>query len=198
MKRLIIFVSLIYPLVCHSQGMEKVKTYKEFMACVAQEKLGLHEIMNYPVLFPVKRNDYTSFVNSKFGKRNHPVYKVVRNHTGVDIAEPKGTPVYSAGNGKIVKTGYNKGYGYYIEVEHSHKFVTLYGHLSKILVKKGQQVVCGEHIGNVGSTGVSTGPHLHYEVKKNGIYLNPEDWCYCLMKILEEIKKKQAENYAEL
>lgn len=116
-----------------------------------------------------------SRISSRFGKRFHPIKKRYRAHHGVDYASPRGTPVESSGDGVIVKSGWNGGYGKYIEIKHKGKYKTAYGHLSKIAkgIRKGRRVKQGQVIGYVGSTGNSTGPHLHYEVKVWGQVVNP-------------------------
>ncbi len=116
-----------------------------------------------------------SRISSRFGKRFHPIKKKYKAHHGVDYASPRGTPVESSGDGVIVKSGWNGGYGKYIEIKHKGKYKTAYGHLSKIArgIKKGRRVKQGQVIGYVGSTGRSTGPHLHYEVKVWNQVVNP-------------------------
>jgi hypothetical protein len=117
-------------------------------------------------------------ISSKFGYRVDPVTKK-RNtfHSGLDIAAPEGTPVYAAEKGKVVDAGYkNNGYGNLIIIQHSADLATYYGHLSKIDVSKGKDVKKGDLIGKIGSTGKVTGPHLHFEIRKGGQALNPEDY----------------------
>lgn len=115
-------------------------------------------------------------VSSKFSyRRLHPIRKIYRPHLGVDYAAAFGTPVVAAGEGYVVFKGKKKGFGNYLEVKHSHGFVTCYGHLNKFGkgVARGRHVVQGQVIGYVGNTGLSTGPHLCYRVRKNGKYINP-------------------------
>ena len=112
-------------------------------------------------------------VTSAYGIRNHPVYGRIKRHTGVDLSAGVGTPIYSAANGRIMKACYYSGYGKYVKIRHSGSIDTAYGHLSRILVRPGQQVRQGQIIGYVGVTGVTTGPHLHYEVIQNGKFINP-------------------------
>jgi len=113
-------------------------------------------------------------LSSKFGNRFHPTLFRWRFHGGVDMACPKGTAIHVPADGVVVKSGWNNAYGNYIKVKHSNGFETVYGHLSRIKIKKGQKVFKGEIIGEVGSTGLSTGPHLHYEILKNNKRVNPE------------------------
>lgn len=113
-------------------------------------------------------------LSSKFGNRFHPTLYRWRFHGGVDMACPKGTEIYTPADGVVVKSGWNGGYGNYIKVKHGNGYETVYGHLSKVSVKKGQKVKKGDVIGKVGSTGRSTGAHLHYEIIKNKKRVNPE------------------------
>jgi len=106
----------------------------------------------------------------------HPVRKKRVLHAGVDIAAPNGTPVYASGNGKVVEARYSSSYGWYVEIRHAGGFSTLYAHLSKLYVKKGNVVHMGRRIGNVGHTGIATGNHLHFELRKNGKPQNPLQW----------------------
>lgn len=112
-------------------------------------------------------------ITSKFGGRVHPVRRVWKRHTGVDLKASIGTPVRAAANGRVVKASYYSGYGKYIKLRHSGFIETAYGHLSRMIVKPNQMVKQGEVIGYVGVTGVTTGAHLHYEVLKNGCFINP-------------------------
>jgi murein DD-endopeptidase MepM/ murein hydrolase activator NlpD len=113
-------------------------------------------------------------INSPFGLRKLAIEARARAHKGVDIAAPKGTSVFTAAEGRIVRTGYDAGgYGAFIEVRHPNGLSTLYGHLSRIDVASGDLVTSGQRIGLVGSTGYSTGPHLHFEVRRSGAQVNP-------------------------
>lgn len=106
-------------------------------------------------------------------RRFHPVLGKVRPHLGVDFGAPTGTPVMAAADGKIIFAGNNGGYGNLIRLQHNATLTTFYGHLSKILVKNGQRVRQGKIIGMVGSTGLSTGPHLHYGMERGGKAIDP-------------------------
>ena len=115
-------------------------------------------------------------ISSHYNKnRRHPITKRYTPHHGIDYAAPKGTPVESSGSGKVVFAGWKGGYGNFIVIRHNSKYTTAYGHLSKIAkgIKKGVKVAQGQVIGKVGSTGLSTGPHLHYEVRVHGEHVNP-------------------------
>ena len=114
-------------------------------------------------------------ISSRFGNRYHPILKRRRFHEGLDIAKPYGTPVFPARSGKVVEAGWTEGYGMLIVIRHADGATTRYGHLSKIYVKPGDVVQRGRTlIGRVGSTGLSTGPHLHFEVRdRSGRAVNP-------------------------
>jgi murein DD-endopeptidase MepM/ murein hydrolase activator NlpD len=112
-------------------------------------------------------------INSAFGMRRLPG-AAARHHDGVDIAAPTGTSVYVAAEGRVLRTGYDAGgYGRFIEVAHPNGMSTLYGHLSRVDVASGERLVEGERIGLVGNTGRSTGPHLHFEVRRGDRQVNP-------------------------
>lgn len=117
-------------------------------------------------------------ITSKFGYRTNPVSGKYGFHTGLDLAADEGTPVAASFYGKIKETGSSDVWGNYILMEHSEDFSTYYCHLSEIYVKEGAVIRQGETIGLVGSTGWSTGPHLHFEVRINGIRVNPESMLY--------------------
>ncbi|MBP2071395.1 M23 family metallopeptidase [Thermoanaerobacterium saccharolyticum] len=115
-------------------------------------------------------------ITSGFGTRIDPVYGGERYHSGIDIAVPLGTPVKAAADGEVVYAGWNDGYGLVVFIWHNNNLETRYAHLSKIAVNKGQIVKAGDVIGYVGSTGKSTGPHLHFEVRNGGKAVNPLDF----------------------
>ena len=116
------------------------------------------------------------YVSSRFGLRVHPITGETKSHTGIDIASNQGTAVYASDGGSVTLAGWNGGYGNCIMIDHGNGYVTLYGHLSSISVSVGQTVSQGTTIGAVGSTGNSTGPHLHFEVLKNGTRIDPEQF----------------------
>jgi len=115
-------------------------------------------------------------ISSPYGYRRHPVYKVRKLHTGLDIAAARGTPIRCAGDGIVVHASRWGGYGNCIIVDHGGGLATLYGHCSRLGVTTGQKVTQGQVIGYVGSTGVATGPHLHFEVRKDGHPVNPKGY----------------------
>ncbi len=112
-------------------------------------------------------------VTSRFGYRDHPVIEDASFHTGLDIAAKKGKSIGAFADGKVVEAGKNATYGNYLLIEHSGGFKSFYGHNSKLCVKKGQKVTLGQKIAEVGSTGMSTGPHLHFEIRKGNLRLDP-------------------------
>ena len=115
-----------------------------------------------------------SYISSGFNPRRiHPVLKRIRAHNGIDYYAPRGTPVYSAGDGTVTRSAYSKTNGHHVFVKHANSIETKYLHFTKRAVKKGQKVKQGQTIGYVGSTGLATGPHLHYEFVVNGVHRNP-------------------------
>ncbi|MCS7223932.1 MAG: peptidoglycan DD-metalloendopeptidase family protein [Armatimonadetes bacterium] len=110
---------------------------------------------------------------SGFGYRVHPIYRRVKFHYGVDLAAPHGSPIYAAADGEVVYSGWRRAYGNTVIIDHGDGLATLYAHCSAILVREGQIVRKGQVIARVGSTGLSTGPHLHFEVRRFGQPMNP-------------------------
>jgi len=111
---------------------------------------------------------------SGMGMRLHPIFQTLQVHKGVDYAAPSGTPTYTVGDGVVEFAGVQGGYGNMVIVRHANNHSTVYAHLSRIQVRKGQSVTQGQVIGAVGSTGWSTGPHLHFEFRVNGVYTDPQ------------------------
>lgn len=132
-----------------------------------------------PAIQPISNKDL-SRIASGYGYRMHPIYKTWKMHSGIDFTAPKGTPIYATGDGKIWKPKKNRlsGYGKTVIINHGYGYKSLYAHMSKIIVKPGQKVKRGQIIGYVGSTGISTGPHLHYEVWKSEARVNPVHFFY--------------------
>lgn len=128
---------------------------------------------NGKFLFPLA--SYTR-VSSPFGYRTHPITGTNKLHSGIDYAAPQGTAIYAAEDGVVLTSGWVNGYGYTVTINHGGGYVTLYGHCSKLLVSAGQTVTRGQTIAKVGSTGNSTGNHLHFEVKVNGVAQNPANY----------------------
>ncbi len=124
-----------------------------------------------------------------FGIRMHPILQINKMHDGIDIITDVGTPVYSSGKGVVEFAGNKGGFGLAIEIDHGFGYRTVYAHLSSVKVKQGQKVSRGDLIGNTGNSGLSSGPHLHYEVHHNGIKLNPVDFFFDETGFFELTKK---------
>lgn len=138
-------------------------------AIFSKNKLLLH----LPAISPIKMNKNIE-VASGFGYRIDPILKIIAPHEGLDFVGKIGTPIYCTGKGTVIETvNLKSGYGIHVIVDHGYGYKTLYAHLSKILVKVGQKIERGTKIGLLGNTGRSTGPHLHYEIIKNRIKINP-------------------------
>lgn len=162
---------------------EKIYSVKELHRVADSLQITVNELSDYPIIFPIKK---THRISSGFGMRRHPITKRRQFHTGIDIPQIKGTAVYSTGNGVVTNKGYNSGYGYFVEIQHAGGFRSFYAHLSKTMVNMGDSVSITQQIACVGNTGISTGSHLHYEVRKGGRYMNPIEWCGCLLDILNK------------
>ena len=135
-------------------------------------------INSIPSIVPLANVDITR-IGRGFGYRMHPILHVVKMHTGVDLTASRGTPVYATGDGIIIQASATSGgYGNVIKINHGYSYSSLYAHLSKILVSAGEKVKRGQLIGLVGTTGRSTGPHLHYEVRINNTPVNPVNFFY--------------------
>jgi len=130
-----------------------------------------------PAIQPVSKTRCN--IVSGFGYRIHPVYKTARMHTGIDFAAKTGTPIYATGDGTVIDPkGNQSGYGIVCIINHGFGFQSLYGHMSKMIVRPGDKVTRGQVIGFVGSTGLSVAPHCHYEIIKNGVKINPVNYFY--------------------
>lgn len=131
-----------------------------------------------PAIQPVSNKDLNRLA-SGFGYRIDPVYKTTKFHAGLDFAAPQGSPVYATADGVVEVAGnLGNGFGNHVVINHGFSYETLYGHMVRVKARVGQKVRRGEVIGWVGSTGKSTGPHLHYEVHKNGREINPVYFFY--------------------
>ena len=126
-----------------------------------------------PAIQPVSNKDLER-IASGYGYRVDPIYKTIKLHAGLDFTSPQGSPIYATADGIVVTSGnLGNGYGNHVVINHGYGYQTLYGHMYRIKTRNGQRVRRGEIIGWVGSTGKSTGPHLHYEVHKNGQKIDP-------------------------
>lgn len=136
-------------------------------------------IQDIPAGYPLKQEIN---INSFYGVRRHPVHQVIKFHRGIDLKGNTGEIAIATGDGIVFETGFKEDIGNYIKIRHKYGFETIYGHLNKIKVKKGQKVVKSQIIGLVGATGTVTGPHLHYTIKKNNLYLDPFDFLFMEFK----------------
>jgi hypothetical protein len=135
-------------------------------------------LASIPAIQPIS-NEELKHQPSGFGWRTHPIYKTPEFHPGMDFASPEGTEIYATGDGTVLRAdNMAQGYGNHVVLDHGYGYETLYGHMSKLAVRVGQQVKRGQLIGYVGSTGLSTAPHVHYEVHKNGQNVNPINFYY--------------------
>ena len=133
-------------------------------------------LAHIPSVMPLNVVDYT--MSSGYGWRVDPVYGTSKFHEGLDFAAAQGTDVFATGEGKVVQAGREAGYGNRIDIDHGYNYLTRYAHLSEILVRPGDEVKRGQLIGKVGSTGKSTGPHLHYEVRYKDVPQNPVNFYF--------------------
>ena len=150
------------------------KSLDEIVKMAANKEEMLASI---PAIQPVKREQLTRMA-SGFGMRMHPILKIMKMHEGMDFTAKKGTPIYATGNGTVVKAERSRTFGNVVYIDHGYGYQTVYAHMSKIATRKGKKVKRGDLIGFVGNTGRSVGPHLHYEVRKNGRPVNPIYYYY--------------------
>jgi len=153
----------------------QVKSYGDIEGMVKNKEKLLAAI---PAIQPVSNKDL-SRIASGFGYRVDPVYKVTKFHAGLDFTAPQGTPIYATADGVVKEADFNAGgFGNHVIINHGYGYETLYGHMVRMKVKVGEKINRGEVIGYVGSTGKSTGPHCHYEVRKNGDPVDPVYYFY--------------------
>ena len=151
---------------------------KSFDEVIDLAKNKADMLVSIPAIQPIANKDLGR-VASGYGYRIHPIYKTRKLHTGMDFTAPQGTPIYATGDGKIAKVERSRrGYGNHVIIDHGYGYQTLYAHMRKYIVYRGQKVKRGEIIGYVGSTGTSVAPHLHYEVMKNKRKINPVNYYY--------------------
>ncbi len=175
-------------LVVQSKSLDEV-------AKLAKEKEAL--LAAIPAIQPVANEDL-SRIASGYGWRTDPFTKVKKFHYGMDFTAPRGTPVYATGDGRVIRAdNRSTGYGNHIRIDHGYGYTSLYGHLYKYNVRRGQKVKRGDVIGFVGSTGRSEGPHLHYEIFKDDQRINPINFYYGNLspeEFSEILDKAQREN----
>jgi hypothetical protein len=146
------------------------------MAFATRDSNSIVTAQNTEMQYPVDATKVDTADGAGFGKRIHPLTHREAFHTGVDFVLPAGNSVYAASAGVVITAENSDGYGNMIVIRHAHVLMTSYSHLEKILIKEGDKVERGQRIGTVGSTGLSRGPHLHFEVLENGIAVNPEPY----------------------
>ncbi len=150
---------------------------KSFNFLREQASTMADRISHIPAIQPIA-SKYLKVMASGYGYRQDPIYGTTKFHEGMDFSADIGTPVYATGNGTVVRAGWESGYGNLVEIDHGFNYITRYAHLSKINVTKGQQTKRGDKIGELGNTGKSTGPHLHYEVRLRGVPQNPVNYYF--------------------
>lgn len=156
-------------LVVQSKSLDEVAS----MVLLKQDMLA-----SIPSIQPVANEDLTNTAGG-YGWRIHPIHKINKFHAGMDFTAKTGTPIYATGDGGVVFAEYaTNGYGMHVVIDHGYDYQTLYAHMSKLQVKKGQQVKRGDVIGLIGNTGLSAGPHLHYEVHKGGEPVDPVNFFF--------------------
>lgn len=149
----------------------ELQSYAELWEMVQNKEARMDRV---PAISPVKNPK----VISGFGMRYHPVYKILRRHTGIDLVGRRGQPIYATADGVVSGENPGSGYGHSVVINHGYGYRTVYAHLSKVNVRPGQKVKRGEVIGAMGSSGLASGVHLHYEVIKNGQKVNPVHFFY--------------------
>lgn len=152
----------------------QVDSYRDIEKLINNQE---NKLASIPAIQPLSNKDLTR-IASGFGFRIHPIYGIPKMHNGLDFTATQGTPIYATGDGAVKEAEFNTGFGNSIIINHGYGYESLYGHLARMKVKRGQKVKRGEIIGWVGSTGASTGPHCHYEVHINGRPVDPVYFFY--------------------
>lgn len=146
-------------------------------------------IMDIPCISPLYADDFRHlYISSYYGQRLHPILNEYKHHSGIDLPGHTGDNVYATANGVVKKVNQDPTIGKFVRIRHKYGFDTIYGHLSAQKVQYGDSVRIGNVIGIVGSTGRSTGPHLHYGITKNNIQQDPLPYCYLYMKWIKRNK----------
>ena len=173
---------------------------KSFDEVVKMAKGKEKLIASIPAIMPIN-NKNLKHMPSGYGWRTHPIYKTQKFHAGMDFTAEQGTPIYATGDGIVeVADAAAQGYGNHVVINHGYGYQTLYGHMSKMATKTGTKVKRGDLIGYVGSTGLSSGPHVHYEVIKNNEKINPINFYYSDLtpeeyQIILEISSKSTQSF---
>ncbi len=169
-------------------------SYRQVEKTIALLKPSVSVITCIPCISPLYPEDLRRIsVSSYYGQRLHPLLHEYKHHSGIDLPGNMGEPVHATADGTIIETGETPTIGKFVRIRHAYGFTTLYGHLNEIHASQGDTVRIGRTIGRVGSTGRSTGPHLHYAVAKNGKEQNPLPYCYLYLnwqKMLNREGKK--------
>ena len=173
---------------------------KSFDEVVKMAKGKEKLIASIPAIMPLN-NKNLKHLPSGYGWRTHPIYKTQEFHPGMDFTAEQGTPIYATGDGVVEVADANaQGYGNHVVINHGFGYQTLYGHMSRMATTPGKKVKRGDLIGYVGSTGLSTGPHVHYEVIKNGEKVNPINFYYNDLspqeyQLMLELSSKSTQSY---
>jgi len=162
-----------------TNDIQSLVTVERNIDVLKQELANLEEYVSKVsikhMFFPGRKPVINARISSVFGNRVDPIYKkIIAFHSGIDFAAPVGTPVYASAGGKVIFAGSRNAYGNVVEIDHGAGIVTRYAHTSQVLVKKEQMVMPGDLIAKVGNTGRSTGAHLHFEIMKDGNFVNPK------------------------
>ena len=151
----------------------EILSYNELRNTINENK---EQILSYPAIYPIK--DGELHLSSNYGYRSDPFSRKYKFHDGHDFAVPTGTDVYSSANGRVIKSQYLGSFGNYVEIDHGNGYITVYGHLSSRKVRRGEKVLRGQKIGEVGNTGRSTAPHLHYEIRYQKQAMDPSQFYF--------------------
>ncbi len=164
----------------------KTRGYINIYNIVSLISWDSHIIHYIPSVPPYEPQDYRNItISSSFGNRRHPITQEYKHHTGIDLPMQLNDTVCATANGTIEVVGKDSKLGNYIKIAHKYGFKTIYGHLSKNIACVGDSVNIGQPIGLSGNTGLSTGPHLHYSIQKNGLYENPYNYCFLYYNYLK-------------
>ena len=148
-----------------------------YINLLKKAKMNADRLQHLPAIIPIANWDLKR-IGSGFGMRFHPILNRYRMHEGIDFIAPTGTPIFASADGVVKSARHSDSFGQVVEIDHGYGIVTLYAHMSKIKVKKGQKVVRGEVIGLTGNTGLSSGPHLHYEVHRDNKEVDPVSYFF--------------------
>ena len=164
--------------------LKTTRTYEQVDRLIQTLPLHSEYLDHVPSILPVAVSIQEFSVTSPFGVRRHPIHKLIQFHGGIDVRAKSGMRVTVTAPGIVKQVGYDPALGAFVQVLHGFGFETLYGHLLNYCVQPGQRLCRGDEIGRVGQTGLSTGPHLHYVIRKNGQAVDPLHFCYLLRRRL--------------